>query len=262
MAKQDRSVWFDSINHLPLKPISSTTEQLSEEQPTPNLAKVQASESKESQKEVLPIEHSNNKHLSEGKSLSKEAVINKDTPIPSTKAKKVVKKAAAISKQSAQQAIVSPNDISVDSGSSNTDLSDRASIVEEEIFPSTEDVLIVDKQLDDHQIDSLSKETPSEKIASTDSIQKTGSTRRKRSTKNSAHRKSTPRKRSKNQTSSDKEKYITSRMFKDTYKEMISEYPLMNRTELVDSIIKFFFKHPKRQRDQWLNEQCGGLDKY
>jgi len=271
MAKQDRSVWFDSINHLPLKPISATTEQSNKEQATPNqpeqstpnLAKVQAGESKESQEEILPVAPSNKKHLSKDESLSKEAIINKDAPTPSTKVKKGMKKANAISKPSAQQPNVSPNDLPVDPVSPNTDLSDIESIVEEEIIPLTEDVPIVDKQLDDHQMDPLSKETLSEKNASTESSQKTGSTRRKRSAKNSSNKKSTPIKKRKNQSSSDKKKkHITSRMLTDTYKEMIAEYPFMNRTELVDSIVKFFFEHPKRQRDQWLEEQCGGLDKY
>jgi len=272
MAKQDRNVWFDSINHLPLKPISSTTEQSNKEksvpnqteQPTPNRATVQASDPKECQEGVPSTEPSNNKHLSENKSLSKETLENEEAPIPSTKVKKVVKKAATNSKPSAQHDTVSPNDPLINSGSANTDPLDIASIgkEEEEIFPPTEDVPIVDKQLDD-QMDPLSKETLSEKNESPKPIQKTGSTRRKRAAKNSSGKKSTPIKRSKNQSSSDKEKkHITSRMLKDTYKEMIAEYPFMNRTELVDSIVKFFFEHPKRQRDQWLNEQCGGLDKY
>ena len=273
MAKQDRNIWFDSINHLPLKPVSSTTEQTNKQQALnqkkqtiPNLAKTKDKESKEAQqksyKEALPIDSSNNKQLSEGKSLPEQTIINKET---STPIKKGVKKVDSISESSDRQPdrqnIVSTNDLPLETASPDTTLSDIAHVTEEEEFPPLQDPSIVEEPLDDQQVMPLPEETFSDENSSTDSIQKNGSTKRKRATKNSD--KSTARKKSKKESSSKKrEKYISSRMIKETYKKMISEYPLMCRTELVDSIVKFFLKHPKRQRDQWLNEQCGGLDKY
>lgn len=90
---------------------------------------------------------------------------------------------------------------------------------------------------------------------------KRSSSNNKKSRKDNSHRNIKIRKNSKKDTT-EKNKYITARLSSEPYKKLISLYPLMNKTTLLDEVVNMFLATPKKETDQWLKDNCGSLEKY